>query len=326
MGPSVNLSARLMGKAPMHTILCDETIKSNDRVHNFTHFADIKAKGYDLPVRTFKPLIDREDMFSSTNMGHINGMITSPSKHSKTFSVSSGMLNHEQKILRGRENELMLVASHLQSFARYYSLLQEIIVGGPINLNVLAAHVHQPMFDLDIPCKVINITGHEGIGRRYFLSTIFDRMALDNSCHNYANWNIILHSVHVSRVRLNESFACFRKLLVSILSEFTEWALKSSHESSNPNDSNELHFSLSEIRSNRAKSLKGLDLLLKRLPKDVAMRRPLLSMLGKHYEIPENEVTRGLHGNDRMFALEEFLFTLIQGYQQITQRLLCLNM
>jgi class 3 adenylate cyclase len=60
MGPSVNLSARLMGKASGGQILCDGEIRSRDRTHFFEPFRKIDAKGYAKQVATFKPVF-RDD-------------------------------------------------------------------------------------------------------------------------------------------------------------------------------------------------------------------------------------------------------------------------
>jgi hypothetical protein len=56
MGPSTNLSARLMCKAPPCGILCDIETRSRDRTHDFDKLTDIVAKGYKEPVGTFSPL------------------------------------------------------------------------------------------------------------------------------------------------------------------------------------------------------------------------------------------------------------------------------
>lgn len=57
MGPSVNLSARLMSKAGQHSILCDHETMIRDRTHQFKHLNDVQAKGYSHPVATYKPII-----------------------------------------------------------------------------------------------------------------------------------------------------------------------------------------------------------------------------------------------------------------------------
>eukprot|EP01038_Epipyxis_sp_PR26KG_P009538 gene9538-12846_t len=58
MGPSTNLSARLMGNAAKThiNIICDEITRNSDRSHTYEELGSVSAKGYDNPVPTFKPL------------------------------------------------------------------------------------------------------------------------------------------------------------------------------------------------------------------------------------------------------------------------------
>jgi class 3 adenylate cyclase len=58
MGPSVNLSARLMSKAKYLQILCDDETKLRDRVHAFSDLGEIQAKGYAKPVRIYSPILN----------------------------------------------------------------------------------------------------------------------------------------------------------------------------------------------------------------------------------------------------------------------------
>ena len=58
MGPSVNLSSRLMSAAAAGSILCDQRTRDADRRHKFLAMSAIVAKGYDDPVLTFTPIDD----------------------------------------------------------------------------------------------------------------------------------------------------------------------------------------------------------------------------------------------------------------------------
>ncbi len=44
MGPSTNLSARLMCKAPPNGVICDMMTRNRDRTHEFEKLADVVAK------------------------------------------------------------------------------------------------------------------------------------------------------------------------------------------------------------------------------------------------------------------------------------------
>jgi len=55
MGPSTNLSARLMGRAQDGEIICDSAIRQRDRAHTYASLGAVKAKGYVNMVPIFKP-------------------------------------------------------------------------------------------------------------------------------------------------------------------------------------------------------------------------------------------------------------------------------
>ena len=60
MGPSTNLSARLMGRAAEGEIICDTNIRQRDRMHAFASLGAVKAKGYAHPVPIFQPQFGTE--------------------------------------------------------------------------------------------------------------------------------------------------------------------------------------------------------------------------------------------------------------------------
>lgn len=61
LGPSVNLSARLMAKGEWNQINCDEELKmQTGRRHTFTISGTHRLKGYDEPVPFFMPTQDKE--------------------------------------------------------------------------------------------------------------------------------------------------------------------------------------------------------------------------------------------------------------------------
>ena len=61
MGPSTNLSARLMGRAAEGEIICDTNIRQRDRMHAFASLGAVKAKGYANPVPIFQPHFGETD-------------------------------------------------------------------------------------------------------------------------------------------------------------------------------------------------------------------------------------------------------------------------
>eukprot|EP01038_Epipyxis_sp_PR26KG_P009835 gene9835-13229_t len=57
MGPSVNLSARLMCKAQRNEILCCSETRDRDRNHSYVPLGTVTAKGYADPISIFMPII-----------------------------------------------------------------------------------------------------------------------------------------------------------------------------------------------------------------------------------------------------------------------------
>ena len=67
LGPSVNLSARLMAKGAWNQINCDEELKmQTGRRHTFTISGTHRLKGYDEPVPFFMPTQDKEKKNNET--------------------------------------------------------------------------------------------------------------------------------------------------------------------------------------------------------------------------------------------------------------------
>ena len=88
MGPSTNLSARLMGRAAPGEILCDSAIRQRDRVHAYASLGAIKAKGYSKPVPIFKPEVgtpNRKDQLSLEFPDHSGGAVEIDSSMAEVF-------------------------------------------------------------------------------------------------------------------------------------------------------------------------------------------------------------------------------------------------
>lgn len=102
MGPSVNLSARLMCKAPPCSIICDIETKNRDRMHHFECLGEVVAKGYKDPVPTFRPIfsdvldgatgIESTEAFSSL-MRSLNMRSSFAVRQKKNLGCTSDDLN-----------------------------------------------------------------------------------------------------------------------------------------------------------------------------------------------------------------------------------------
>jgi hypothetical protein len=67
LGPSVNLSARLMGNKNNPGVLVDDAVRRKARGSKFISFPPVKAKGYSDLVPVFKPLTAKEARWGRVN-------------------------------------------------------------------------------------------------------------------------------------------------------------------------------------------------------------------------------------------------------------------
>lgn len=73
MGPSTNLSARLMGRAEPRSIICDETTYGQDRANKFILLDELtNVKGYAKPVKIFQPR-SAVDLLNSNLIHDVSG-------------------------------------------------------------------------------------------------------------------------------------------------------------------------------------------------------------------------------------------------------------
>lgn len=97
MGPSTNLSARLMGKAKQGEVMCDGETRTRDRTHTFVKLGEIQAKGYTNLVPTFKPNISKRNQVrlgsSNLNMNTMNRMETLSGKSTTFFDAGNSFAN-----------------------------------------------------------------------------------------------------------------------------------------------------------------------------------------------------------------------------------------
>lgn len=106
LGPSVNLSARLMSAANIGSILCDKTIKDSDRYHKYITKTSIRAKGYDVPVLTFSPVIKIKRITDEPNL--IEGELSDSDTSDEESEMTSIMLlSNNNSTAHGRGFDLL---------------------------------------------------------------------------------------------------------------------------------------------------------------------------------------------------------------------------
>lgn len=179
MGPSTNLSARLMSKAPPHGVICDADTMERDRSHKFDALSEIQAKGYVNPVMTYSPVFEGDDTDTYTL---------------KTFAVSPS-LNRLLKGHSGSENASGQHSLFAKSTTRLGKEAMEIVLTAKSSqqLKLTAAQrvmamaktdffVHDNKTRFDIASNQQSVT-HKLCGRQEEIMTIFTFL-LENDANN----------------------------------------------------------------------------------------------------------------------------------------------
>lgn len=353
MGPTVNMSARLMGKAPVDKVLCDQTVKGSDHVHQFVHFADVDAKGYDMPVPVYFPIS------TTASMAALQPQIIEQiarqvdTDHNLKIDVmstgggatGSGDFDH---YLVGRKAYMPRINEFLQDLACKKDIWQQILVNEQHlhNPSLLRAHSHvhhhphaaalallsengtpsgiaappdSPKADIfvkDAETRVIILEGIHGSGKSHLLHEVCVRVAkyLDETSFEA---NVAVHVIPQSRLKHSEPFSGIRPLLDTIMNRYSDWTAKRSFDPVQP---------VEMSRRTKTKALRSLSALLEKLPADMQAYIPLFSIVSKHFVVDDNDVTRNLSAIEKLRHLGNFLFVLLQTFQREIGRLLFLNM
>lgn len=343
MGPTVNVSARLMGKAPVGTILCDQIVKATDHVHQFVHFADVTAKGYDTPLPVFSPIT------TTSSMGTLQLQIieqiarqvdTDHQLHVDTNggakSPNSGDFDH---YLVGRKAYMSRMNEFLQDLACQKDIWQRILVQERLHSHhivksallapdpsltktsnsdagVATTSDSKPTFIIDADTRVILLEGIHGSGKSHLLHEVCIRVAKYLDETNFEA-NIAVHTIPQSRLKHSEPFSGVRPLLDTIMNRYVDWTAKRIFDPVQP---------VEMSRRTKTKALRSLSALLDKLPEDIQVYIPLFSIVSKHFAADDNETTSSLSPLEKLRHLGNFLFVLLQTFQREINRLLFLNM
>jgi hypothetical protein len=184
MGPSTNLSARLMCKAPPGGIICDFETHNRDRTHKFQTLATVTAKGYKAPVETFMPVFSTQ-MLSSILSSKINRSLQSQSNDNDVMSVvvdtddalkskiskAAVFFSVQEQSYHCNTNGTRLYGREMEVDQCLASLFGSNLAGkanaGPMSPKTSRngrAIPTPPLFSLDTPTRVVSLQGSHGIG------------------------------------------------------------------------------------------------------------------------------------------------------------------
>ena len=298
MGPSTNLSARLMCKAPACGVICDAETRQRDRIHEFIRLQDIEAKGYAAPVGTFQPIFpDLQKGFH----GHFSTESSRPS--SAGFDEDSLFQNHEiilQMVnatlgcsrLEGRDKDVTKVLQF--AFA-------ELVSPAP------AIKEKQKIFNLSYPTRVIGVLGTSGIGKSVFASNLREKVF--NVCSRIAGGNIHMLKSRCDVYNDDSLFGMWKPIVIELILRIYR---------SRRGPMNTVSISVS------SELAKAIEFLLSMLPEDMLHISPLLSIFAYGCDRPSEQKT--FLSKDNLSLASHLLVGVIKVYSSIMQNLVFISM
>eukprot|EP01041_Mallomonas_annulata_P007481 gene7481-15318_t len=296
MGPSVNLSARLMGKCPVGEIICDERTRVQDRRHKFKHLSLVHAKGYEHPVPTFQPLFDVQSTSSSVtdiqgNTFRVNlfrdvssppiGEFTLFGRSTEFAKVFNFCLLTPELDLTKRQEVIECVENMQTDMINSQERLQN--MGLPSNL-----------FDIGNACKLVTISGTSGIGKTSFLN-LFRHSLHCASTAFPASFNITLFHGRCNDLSTTEPFLVWRPVLRQMMDYLVE-DLKTTGITGSPVDMYDM----------------VVDGALENAPERIRKLKALLNESGLVKPTAGDEVISQLTGQDLINAKIELLIVFTQ--------------
>lgn len=386
MGPSVNLSARLMCQAQPCTVICDSETKSRDRAHSFEPLKEVVAKGYVQPVMTYKPIFEdllagtgtekkiseqalsalspdakwrphhgflrssldsvalesfnhftnvlhRDSFDMDSSMSRKSIMFANPShngshnpivsaiadsefyvqrkKGSREF-VSIKQMSQQQAIqskLYGREKEISQIIEFL---FLPFSVSSSTLLKAYHNLTFERSG--KPMFELTCACRLLAVTGQEGLGKSALVNSIAKKLL--NISRQDTTWNLSIFKNRSSSIQSNVPFYPFvfivQDLLVKVHRHFQQQTVTNN---SSRIAAKRLGMTIEQqIRS-------GLAHVAKLLTPELVDLFPLLSFLSITPAEPDTARTQNLSGRSRYLFALELIFQICQAFPTLTGNL-----
>lgn len=258
MGPSTNLSARLMAKANPGEILCDNNLKKSDRTHYFKKMGEIKAKGYADMVPIYLPSLLRSstlmfipDTLSSDSYqpnGPHSGLLVniaaaienvdndheSPKLPGVPAALSGSPIHHNLKTpaaaLKAVRNSIW--GREKEEYEAIYSIIDTLLPNKKIvdsftiaiQTNTIPMDLEKPQIVHDVklnvflPAKVVILEGSNGIGKSLLVNQIGKKIEKFRSQMHH--WNIIVYNGKSSTVNDMDPFKPWRSIIRHVLDRY----------------------------------------------------------------------------------------------------------
>lgn len=302
MGPSTNLSARLMGKARVGEIICDANFRSSDSAHRFVRLGWIKAKGYTDLVPTYMPIFDESITASMAQDSVVNA--NRFQQLSGEGVVDEDALDENITELIGREEEFKrmfdFVFVPLSQDPDHYDVIYEVIYRGQKmhNRNVTARPLKME------PTRMIVLEGHAGIGKSKLIKLLCQK-TISYWARKLINIQLI-YSKCLSFNRTNP-FKSWKRLIRSLFQHITKSV-------SLPEEFNASLKDLSPREQLFAKTRFGAEYMAAQMGEQTKQLLPLLTSADIISGFVDNHVTMMISSEEKLWRLEELLRDMILFY------------
>jgi hypothetical protein len=241
MGPSTNLSARLMCKAPAHGVICDADTVERDRTHNFEALAEVQAKGYANPVMTYKPAITEVSGGSSHR-----GQISRCQSHRGQISRSASQSASTKRLIEvDVHNSSKTGVAKITAVQRLHGILKsDFIISQPkLRKNSVQddnrqlqqhrlhgrdmelAEIFNFLFINDAanlqrlsytsPTRMISINANPGTGKSSIVNTVEKKLTFLSKSDQ--NCNLLTHIHHTNSIHRDVAFGSLKLILPKLL-------------------------------------------------------------------------------------------------------------
>ncbi|RYG70276.1 hypothetical protein EON64_00580, partial [archaeon] len=277
MGPSINLSARLMASAKAGHVICDINIRKGDRLHQYRAMGEVKAKGYAEPVQIFRPVFIRGSVISTDG--------------------SNAPFHRERSTSHGLPDSPRQVPSHTGSAAAGETQGQQRTVR---EYRVLQLRT-------DFPTRLAILEGPSGIGKSALLNLFTSVLSKPIKIQNL---NAAIIRATTSSFHSIDPFKSLKPAIRKVLSHY---AAISKHEPfEGDEDTTQTPKGREQDTSSPVSKWRaGLDFVSQHLSEDAKVLLPLLTSAHIVPGIPANMVTAALNGADKLIKLQNLLFDIV---------------
>lgn len=320
MGPSTNLSARLMGKARIGEIICDANFRRADSAHRFVRLGWIKAKGYTQPVPTYTPIFDE-----SITAAMAHDSVEDNEQRFLQLSKSNDGQPEENDAdesesfqeLYGREEEMKkmfdFIFGPLSQNQAHYDIIYQVLYEGQKMHN---RDVTAQTLKMDEATRMIVLEGHNGIGKSKLIKLLSQK-----AISYWARKLINVQLVYAKCLSFNRTipFKSWKRLVRSLCLHVTKSV-------SLPVEFNRSIASMTPRDQLFAKTRFGAEHLVSNMDARSIELLPLLSSGEVISGFSENQTTQNFTTENKLWRLGKLLRDMILFFPKFSKKIAMLSL